>query len=417
VRLAEVAARAPGWSYVPLLEGILDELDGNDEGAMDHYLQAIDKGDQRPQLMYRVAQLLHAHRRDAEAQHVMRKWEARYPLDGRHARLAAEIVLGVNDFNRALELARKAVPVNARDYRDCLWLAKIEEAAGQLVDARATLSRAVERGKNIPDTWAALAQFVARTESRGQAEAVLQEARHTLSPERLPLALGRCYEAMGELDRAEQQYQVLSSAFADDTAVQQTLAGFYLQTDQPGKAEPHLRRLLDAATPAPVEQSVWARRQLALVLSARHEPEKVAESTSLIDVNLASNPASTADLRVRAFILATEAGKLREALRYLEESLKKEPLSLDEQSRLAQLYDSAGEGGKAREQYVALVAVKKPKPAHLALFTRFLARQGDFNEAERWLARLEQLDATAPATIETRAFVLAQQKTRGSGKP
>jgi predicted Zn-dependent protease len=222
---------------------------------------------------------------------------------------------------------------------------------------------------------------------------------------------------MGELDRAEQQYQVLSSAFADDTAVQQTLAGFYLQTDQPGKAEPHLRRLLDAATPAHVEQSVWARRQLALVLSARHKPEKVAEATSLIDVNLASNPASTADLRVRAFILATEPGKLRESLRYLEESLKKEPLSLDEQSRLAQLYDSAGEGGKAREQYVALVAVKKPKPAHLALFTRFLARQGDFNEAERWLARLEQLDATAPATIETRAFVLAQQKTRGSGKP
>ncbi|HEV3117938.1 MAG TPA: tetratricopeptide repeat protein, partial [Gemmataceae bacterium] len=139
VRLAEVAARAPGWSYVPLLEGILDELDGNDEGAIDHYLQAIDKGDQRPQLMYRVAQLLHAHRRDAEAQHVMRKWEARYPLDGRYARLAAEIALGVNDLHRALELARKAVPVNARDYRDCLWLAKIEEAAGQLVDARATL--------------------------------------------------------------------------------------------------------------------------------------------------------------------------------------------------------------------------------------------------------------------------------------
>jgi len=127
---------------------------------------------------------------------------------------------------------------------------------------------------------------------------------------------------------------------------------------------------------------------------------------------MSSDGGTTSDARVRAFVLGTQTGRRREAIRYLEESLRRQPLTLDEQCRLAQLYELAGERGKAREQFIALVAVEKPKLPHIALFTRFLAKQGDLKEAIRWLARLEQLDANGQATIETKAFVLERQKSR-----
>ena len=326
--------------------------------------------------------------------------------------MAAEIALAVKNTTRACELAQQAIPANTTDYRDDLWLAGIEESAGRLAEARVRLHKAVEHGRNIPDTWAALAQFVARTESPAKADEILQKARQKLPPERVPLALGRCYEAMGQWDRAEEQYQALLSAHGDDLSAHHTLADFYLRTDQQHKAEPHLRCLINSGSLAPIEQATWARRQLALVLSAGNEPDQFAEALQLINANMSSDGGTTSDARVRAFVLGTQTGRRREAIRYLEESLRRQPLTLDEQCRLAQLYELGGERGKAREQFIALVAVEKPKLPHIALFTRFLAKQGDLKEAVRWLARLEQLDANGQATIETKAFVLERQKSR-----
>src|SRR5207245_7579191 len=106
-------------------------------------------------------------------------------------------------------------------------------------------NKAVEHGRNIPDTWAALARFIARTQSPARVGEVLQQASRSLAPERAPLALGRCYEAMGRQDRAEQQYRALLSGHEDDVSAHHTLADFYLRVDQAHKAEPHLRRLID----------------------------------------------------------------------------------------------------------------------------------------------------------------------------
>src|SRR5207244_8286993 len=113
-----------------------------EESAIDHYVQAIDAGDRRPQVLFRVTQLLFSHARYREAQQVLRKLETLQPLQGVQLRLAAELAVRTNDFPRALEAAGRAVVVHSGDYRDHLWLARIQEATGRLADARASLEKA-----------------------------------------------------------------------------------------------------------------------------------------------------------------------------------------------------------------------------------------------------------------------------------
>ena len=190
------------------------------------------------------------------------------------------------------------------------------------------------------------------------------------------------------------------------------LASFYLRENQSCKAEPHLRRIVDPGSIAPAEQAAWARRHLALHLSAGKSQSSFDEAMTLIDTNLAADSGSLPDQRAQAFVLGTQSGKSREAIRLLEETMKRQPLSLDEQCRLAQLYETAGDRIRAREQFIGLVAVQRPNPAHLAHYTRFLAKQGELREATRWLGRLEKLKPNAPETIETAKFVSEKEKER-----
>ena len=105
---AKAALRSPEWSYVCLLQAILQEIDGHEQRAADYYLQAIDKGEHRAHVLYRAAQILYGQNRFREAQQTMLKLEARTPLLGEHARLAANIALRLKEPQRALGLARTA---------------------------------------------------------------------------------------------------------------------------------------------------------------------------------------------------------------------------------------------------------------------------------------------------------------------
>jgi predicted Zn-dependent protease len=412
-RLAEVALERPQWSYVPLLRGVLEEIEGRTPQTIDCYLEAIDKGEQRPQVLYRTAQLLNNRGRYREAEQMIHRLEAQAPLVGDHARLAADIALHLKSPQRALELARSALAASSADYRDYLWLARIMEAAGKTADAHATLRKAVAQGRNIPDTWAELAEFVARTQSKEKAEGVLQQARAALSADRVPLASARYYEAAGDIARAEEQYRALLQKDPDNLSNHQALASFYFRTDQAARAEQHLRRLTSVAgTTLPADQRIQARRQLAFLLSADDVRARLAEARALIDANLALNPASPRDRRLRAMLDATNPDHRQEALIIIEQTVNQEPLSVEEQCRLAQLYEKLGDRIRAREQLRGLLTVEKPKPAYIALFTHFLARQGDLHEAQRWLAQLEKLEPNSPQSRAARAYLSEQTKAR-----
>ena len=148
LHLAEAGNRRPSWSLVPLAEAEIDDLLGNQDGAIKNYLRAIELGMLAPEVIRRAVQLLFDRRRYDQADELIRKFQENgFPSgDPQLERLAAEVSLQTNDRARAVVQARKAIPTDSKDYRDHLWLGQILWAAGESAKAEPELRRAVELG-------------------------------------------------------------------------------------------------------------------------------------------------------------------------------------------------------------------------------------------------------------------------------
>jgi tetratricopeptide (TPR) repeat protein len=399
--LAEVARRRPAWSRAALHQGRLDELEGNAAGAIAGYLRAIDLGDRQRALVVRVAGLLARAGRYLEADLALRKLEEQGPLGRDLARLATEVALKAGNKGRARELARRAVPARAVDYRDHLWLGETLSALGSRREAEEVLRRAVRLADRVPDGWLALIAHLARTGELDQAEAVLREMAEALPPPQVPLAVARGWEALANMGRAEEQYRAALARRPFDFLVLHHAARFYLRTLQPLQAEPVLRAMLDPSVFVPEESLAWARRQLAVVWAWEDGGPKYRQALALLEGRPVAAGEAVADERARAFVRGSRPGKLREALRAIERSLARGPLTPNEQFRLAQLYERADEWPKAREQWLGLVTADGKNPAYLAHFIETLLARGKKDDAREWVARLAKLE---PNTERTRAY-------------
>src|SRR5262249_52943355 len=141
----------------------------------------------------------------------------------------------------------------------------------------------------------------------------------------------------------EAHYRAALAAQPDDLAVVRSVAGFYQRSNQPARAEPLLRALLDPRRKAPAADVAWARRPPAPGLAAGDEYQQFLNALQLIEVNLQARIPSLDDLRARAVILATRPSHRTEALRTFEGLLGRRALSAQEQFLMAQLYEEAGD--------------------------------------------------------------------------
>ena len=129
--LAEARKLRPKWSRVPALAGEIHELQGNQEAAMENYRQAIELGGQNTRSIRRMAQLLYQQKRYLEAHQMIRRLEEQqrsFPLD--LGRMASELSLRLEDFDRSVEMARR-VASDSEDYHDHLWLGQVLAILGQ----------------------------------------------------------------------------------------------------------------------------------------------------------------------------------------------------------------------------------------------------------------------------------------------
>jgi tetratricopeptide (TPR) repeat protein len=209
------------------------------------------------------------------------------------------------------------------------------------------------------------------------------------------------YETIDRCDLAEKQYHEALASRPDDFLLLRQAAAFHLRMDQPDRAEPYLRGLLERRVGALEEDTFWARRQLALAMAGEAGSPRREQALALIDLNLRVRPNSLADGRARAFVLASRPDRRREWLRQFEATLRDRPAAPDELLVAAGLYEADGDGATAREQMVSLLALDGRNPQYLAHKVRGLLRRGERGEAEIYLARLEQVQ---PRAARTRAL-------------
>jgi tetratricopeptide (TPR) repeat protein len=397
----ELAARRANWTRPVLLEATLDEQEGNNDRALAGYLKAVELGESQPAGVVHIAQLLAEHGRHLEADRVMEKYQEQ-ALPGREqARFGADIALRAGRPDRARELARLAVPIQSRDYREHLWLGGVLEAAGRRAQAEEVLRRAVELADRVPDAWVALVAHLARAGEADRGEEAIAAMSGRLAPAQLPLALAQCREALGQLSAAEAQFEAALARRPDDFVVLRRAAAYYVRTDQLTHAVPILRRLLDPVVEAPDESLSWGRRNLALVLAGSGDRSGYRQALALLQQTRAPAGESVADRRARALVQATRADQRPKTLQTLDRLLHREPLTADERYRLALVYETAGERFKAQALLRRLTEEDVYNPAYLTAYGRSLVRTGQVEEVPAVLARLTKLE---PASARTKGL-------------
>ena len=407
--LTEARVARPAWSRIPLLASKIDELENDEEAAIENYLRTIELGERNPRAVQRVVSLLYQRRRYVEADQVIRRVEQQNrPFSTELDQLASRVSLQIEDFGRALELAQKAAS-SSQHYSDHIWLGQVLGVLGRLEEAEQALRHAVERGDDVPDTWIALIQFLGRSEQTEEAESAMAEAERKIPPGEAPLALAQCYEAIGQPERAVTKYEEALASAPNDMVVGRRVADFYLRTGRPKRAEPLLSRIVSEQLQVEESDVIWARRNLAVVFAARGGYPQFQRALKLIEQNLESDDTSVKDQRAKAIVLATRAQRRprRSAIVILKEILDSgESSSAADRWILARLYQAEGDWADYSRQMRTLLAAHADKPLYVAGYVQSLLRRNEVQEAELWLERLVDIAPNGWSTASLKAHIL-----------
>ncbi|MGO8751158.1 MAG: tetratricopeptide repeat protein [Thermoguttaceae bacterium] len=426
--LSEVAQARPGWSRVPFLAAEVFERQGNELQAVENYQKAVELGERSPRAIYRLVLLMLERHRYLEADRVLsRLQEQRSPFSTDLTRLAAEVSFRLEDFDRALELARRNA-ANSKDYRDHLWLGRVLGISGQRAkdDGRRTeseslwreaekeLRTSVELAKNSAVAWVSVVQFLAGTGQKERAMQALKEAQARIPAKEAPLALAQCFEALGDISQAEKNYQKALDAAPRDAATVRQVTEFFLRSGKSQQAEAQLKRFTSGEVPASEADAVWARRALALTLVGRGEYRYLKQGLDLVDQNLARTNPTIQDQRAKAVLLASHPlrQRRRDAAELLEKVLQQPDASAEDRFVAAKLYLRQGDWGHASRHFRSLLAQdsKTPQyPQYLATYISAVLARQEISEAELWIPRLETIAPEQLSTVLLRAQILCQR--------
>ncbi|HJT77610.1 MAG TPA: tetratricopeptide repeat protein, partial [Gemmataceae bacterium] len=377
----EAAQRRPAWSALPACAAQIDVLKGNKAAAVRDYQRAVNElGNRNPETIRQFVLLLHEFHRYAEAELVLRKLPEELSLSPAMERVAADISVGVQDYERAVSLAEKAISAQSKDYRDYLWLGIIlSQSPTRQAEAERALRQAVALAGDKPEARVRLVQYLVNKGAKEKAVAEVRAAEGKIPAAQAPLALAPCYEAIGDLAKADKLYEKALAAQPDDVGTLRTVAAAELRHGRWDGAEAHLRKIIDLAITSKDDRA-WARRVLALVLTARGDYQHSREALNTLGIlgedkqPGAAAAGSPADQRTLAVVLAAQRTRRqrRDAIRILENLLAQEPPTAEDQFLLAQLYESVGDWPQARQQMVNLLSADSNNVLYLAYFTQVL---------------------------------------------
>ena len=409
--LNELSQEMPSSPRVSRLLAEIAEIDNAPDTAIEFYRDAIERGEQSPQVYRRLVQLLNHRRRYFEAEQVFEQFRESHPLiPADLGRLGTAIYLQTSQHDRALKLAREAVLSN--DFRDHLWLSRILWATGQLEEAKTSFQQALELQPAEPACWVSLVNFLARTGHPQEAQEKVEEAATSLPVELRSVTLAQCHEVMGRLDRAEEQYRSALNADPDNGSLMWVCAEFYLRRGRTAESEPLLRKLISPEFEVASALAGAARRAQAAILASGRGHQGRQDALQLLDANINQLGSMPQDLRIQARLLARSPSRSnrQEAIDILTGLAERVTLTAADQFELARLYLSVDDWPSARQTMQILLAGFDNNPDYLAYCIRNMLRNDDNSTtASKWLQALVGLEPEALRTVELQARVLIAQ--------
>ncbi len=234
--LDRVRAQRPSWPPVFLALAEIAELNGNLGEEIKNLREAVKNGESSVSTLRRLVLRLDRSGRENEAKNylIMALKQARFDQDLN--RIAATMAIRQGDFGKAVELTRSAVREDTKDPEELVWLGRVLAAANKLDEAGKKFDEAIERAGKNPMPWVIKVQFLVSRKRREEALEVVRQARKKLPPEAAPLALGQCYDALGQPKQALENYRLALSTKPGDLATVRTVASPHLSAGARGRS-------------------------------------------------------------------------------------------------------------------------------------------------------------------------------------
>ncbi len=387
--LSQLQGLRPTWIQVYMLGADIAQRKGDSRQAARDLTKAVELGARQPTIIQVLVSMLYQQGRMADAEQLLgRLGELGNTSGGTDlSGTVIELSLKDRDYERALRLAEDGVKARPDDATAYLWLGRAMLAANRPKDAEAAFKNAVRKGPQEVRSWLTLISFYSQLSEVDKARATVKRMEQflKLSGAQQSIVWAQAHEIAGDIPGAAKNFLEAAEAASDDTSIQKRVAQFF-ETRDPAIAEKCLRRMLEVD---PKDQN--ARYALALILAGMGEA-RWKDAWELVSTAPGSGAPTAADRRIQIRMLFRNGGKeQRTQARKLLEELAADPKqgTPDDLLTLAQLNEGEKNLPATKELLVRLASREKTDPASIARLVDFLLRNGELDDAETWLSRLE----------------------------
>ncbi len=404
---AEISQRRPDWWAGPTLNGELADLAGAADQAVEYYLRAVELGNAQPPLARRLVYLLDERHRFTDIDHVALVLRERGVALNEITLIKAMEAIRKQDFAQGMALARQIFSENSTNASDHVALGRFYASAGQSNAAGKEFRRAVELGPGVPYAWLTYVQHLVQAKQIDQARAAIEAAQKALPADRAALTLAQCWMALGDLKRAEELAGKAMSGegkSADPNALK-TAALVALSQNQLFKVDEYLNKL-DRIPNLSAHDKADDNRMRAALLLKKGRPADLDHALRLVEENLKSDPNSIEDQRNKANVLALRHSRRGEAVKILEQLGAANLLDAKDRFLLAQLYLGQHEEQKYQDEMFKLLKLNPRDPQHLAHFVNYWIGRNQLDQADRWLVELKKAEPQGVAALELEAKLL-----------
>ena len=189
--------------------GDIERILGNDDVAIEYYRTVISQGDfTEPVVKYVVNSLFLKNNKEAAQQVIQQVTEERPEMiSGDIARVAWRLEWGRENTDQALRIADD-VTKDSKNYQDLLWLSQLRYARGETGESvEGPLLEALKKFPETPEVVLTYITYLEQVERHEDAVKELVKATEFLPKKPaslIPLTLGRGYEILKDLEKAEE---------------------------------------------------------------------------------------------------------------------------------------------------------------------------------------------------------------------
>jgi len=409
--LADLKKQRKKWGRVFALEGELFDSENRPEMALARLREAYDLGERNPIATMRLLRLLTQMHKLDEAHRVIEGLPNQAALSSDMQRIIAAIDFRAQDFSNAYQIARRVIPADSKNYRDYLWLATLarqlaKKDEAKKDEARAALEKARTLAPQSPEVWLFSIDYFVAVGDKETAIKILNQAKEHLG--RSSIALGACYELVGNDAAARAVYSKAVEDGADNPYTLSSVASFHLQHDEIDAAETLLKQVVELKGQS-LLLGINAERLLLEIRARKGNPDDMGKLLADLDRLEASFPENVSldekakNLRTKSLVLGAQKdpSKRREAIAILEKMHQDDTLTASDQYRLARLYESVEDWPQCRALLLQLLNTNRTGTVYLIDMAYRFLYHNEKAEAAACVSELEKQQSGPPSFAVT----------------